>query len=117
MLSRHLSLTLCAGLVLSSCVSRAFDSQIVGSWYYAPSVDDQSGVTYAADHSFVIWSEEGKDRREMMFGRWRNEDGQVVMDYKESWASRQIMKELHQDFVPFQRRDSIGIIRSLKPAK
>src|SRR5678816_3081145 len=105
----RISIVACAALALGACQRHALDSQVIGSWYYAPSIDDQSGVTYTPDHAFIIWSEDGADRREMIFGTWHIEGTQVVMDYKESWASRQVMDELHKDFAPFQRRDSIAI--------
>jgi hypothetical protein len=101
----------------SACKRNSVDSQVIGSWYYDPSIDDQSGITYSADHIFTIWSEEEGRRHEMIFGTWRIEGTQVVMNFKESVLSRQEVEELHQNFAPFQRSDSIAMIRSLKRAR
>ena len=111
-------LTVAALLILctSACWRASRDREILGNWYYTPSIDNQSGVTYKPDHTFTIWSEEEGRRDEMMFGTWRIEGDKVVMQYKEDWSSRQTMDDLHRDFAPFERRWRTDIVLGQKRA-
>jgi hypothetical protein len=51
-----------------------------------------------------------------MFGTWRIEGDEVVMQYKEDWSSRQTMDDLHRDFAAFERRWRMDIVLGQKRA-
>ena len=104
-------------LCTPACWQGSRDGEVVGSWYYPYVIDATPGVTFNADHTFTVWNEDEGRRDDMMFGTWRIDGDEVVLSYKEDWASRQTIGDLHRDFTPFERRDRIDIIRSLKRAK
>ena len=89
-------------LVLFGC-GRSRDSEIIGKWIYRLD-GSRSGITFSPDHTFAIWSEDEGEHRELLFGVWHIEGNEVVRDFKEDFASRQTIPELHRDFSPYQDR-------------